>query len=311
VLGPVGLIRPRWSWPDLRPVLRFGAKFQAVTVTALVRDQGLNVGIALVAGVSTLGVWNLAWRVLQVPLMVFGTLNRIGYPTMARLLGAGQDPKPVIERGIAALAVVTGGIMVAVTGFAPALPLVLGSGWEDVPAVLLWAGIAMACSFPIYSSSYGYLFATDAGGTVIVTAVAGTVTWLTVALILVPSVGAPGAGIGWCAAAAVQFAIFIPRLTARSGAAVAASLGVPTATAVAAAAGGWLVADAAGGSLLAGLAGLAAGELCLFLVLAMLARGALRDTRLIVGDGWRGLAARIAPARPAVEPAAPASPQVP
>jgi O-antigen/teichoic acid export membrane protein len=311
VLGPVGLVRPRWSWPDLRPMLRFGAKIQAVTVTALVRDQGLNVGIAIVAGVATLGVWNLAWRVLQVPFMVFGTLSRIGFPTMARLLGAGQDPKPVIERGIAALAVVTGGIMVAVTGFAPALPVVLGKGWGDVPAVLLWAGIAMACAFPIYSSSYGYLFATDAGGTVLIGAVAGTAAWLTVALVLVPFVGAPAAGIGWCAYAAVQLAIFIPRVSARTGAAVAASVGVPTATAVVAAAGGWLVARAAGGSLVAGLAGAIVGETVLFAVLALLARGALRDTRLIVGDAWSGLGARIAPARRAVEPPVPASPQVP
>ncbi|HKP90992.1 MAG TPA: oligosaccharide flippase family protein, partial [Thermoleophilaceae bacterium] len=232
-LGPVGLVRPRWSWPHLRPLLRFGAKFQAVTVTNLVRDQGLNVGIAVVGGVSTLGVWNLAWRVLQAPYMVFGTLSRIGYPTMARLLGAGQDPKPVVERGIAALSVVTGGIMVAVTGIAPALPVVLGSGWGDVPAVLLWSGIALILSLPIYLTSYGYLFATDRGGTVLTVAIAGTVVWLAVSLSLVPAVGAAAAGIGWCASALTQLVLLAPRVTAHSGAAVVRSIAVPTAAAVA------------------------------------------------------------------------------
>jgi O-antigen/teichoic acid export membrane protein len=309
--GPVGLVRPRWSWPDLRPMLRFGAKFQAVAVTALVRDQGLNVGIAIVAGVATLGVWNLAWRVLQVPFMVFGTLGRIGYPTMARLLGAGQDPKPVIERGMAALAVVTGAMMVAVTGLAPALPVLLGDGWEDVPAVLLWAGIAMTCSLPIYLTSFGYLFATDGARTVLTTAIAGAAAWLTVALSLVSFLGAPAAGIGWCAAAATQLAILVPRMTARSGAAVARSLIVPTPAAVAAAAGGWLLADAAGGTIASGLLGLVAGEVLLFAVLAVAGRAPLRDTRLLVGDAWTNFLARVAPARAPVEPPVPASSRVP
>ena len=302
LLGPVGIIRPRWSWPDLRPLLRFGAKFQAVVVTNLAREQALNVGIAIVAGVSTLGLWNLAWRVLQGPFMVFGTLGRIGYPTMARLLGAGQDPKPVIERGVAALAVVTGGLMVAVTGFAPALPVLLGDGWGSVPAVLLWAGVAMICSLPVFLASSGYLFATDAGGTVLVATAAGAVAWLVVALSLVPFLGAPAAGIGWCAAAAVQLAVLVPRMSARSGAALGASLALPTATAVGAAAGGWLVARALGGSLLAGAAGLGAGELALFAVLALLARAALRDTRLIVRDAWTNVAAGVAPAQRRAEP---------
>jgi O-antigen/teichoic acid export membrane protein len=288
----VGLVRPRWSWPHLRPLLRFGAKFQAVVVTALVREQGLNVGIAIVAGVSTLGVWNLAWRVLQVPSMVFGTLGRVGFPTMARLLGAGQDPKPVMERGMAALAVVTGGMMVALTGFAPALPVLLGDGWGAVPAVLLWAAIAMICSLPIYLASFGYLFATDAGGTVVRVAVAGATVWLAVALSLVSSVGVAAVGIGWCASAVVQLAILTPRITALSGAAVAASLAVPTATAVAAAAAGWLVADAAGRTIASGFLGVAVGELLLFGVLVVLGRPALRDTRLIVVDAIGNFGAR-------------------
>ena len=311
ILGPVGLVRPRWSWPDLRPLLRFGAKFQAVVVTNMARDQGLNVGVAIVAGVSTLGVWNLAWRVLQVPFMVFSTVCRIAFPTMSRLVGAGQDPKPVIERGTAALAVATGGMMVALIGFAPALPVLLGHGWGSVPAVLLWAGLGMICSLPVFLASYGYLWATDAGGTVLAVVVAGAVVWLTVALSLVSSVGAPAVGIGWCASALTQLAILVPRITARSGADVAASIAVPTPAAIAAGVGGWLLADATGGSIASGVAGLAAGELALFAVLFLLDREAVRDTRLLVGDAWGNLAARIAPSRRRVEPPVAAPTHVP
>jgi O-antigen/teichoic acid export membrane protein/glycosyltransferase involved in cell wall biosynthesis len=306
-LGPIGLVRPRWSWPDLRPLLRFGLKFQALVFTALVRDQGLNLGIAIVGGVSTLGIWNLASRVLQVPAMVFGTLVRIGYPTMARLLGAGQDPKPVIERGLAAVAVVTGGMVVAVTGFAPALPVMLGHAWHDVPAVLLWAGIGIIGTFPITMMSNGYLFAIDAGAAAVKAAVASAAAWLVVALSLVPSVGAPAAGIGWCAAAAVQFVILTRTTGARSGAAVATSLALPTLAAAGAAAAGWLVASAAGRSLGAGLLGLATGELVLLGVLGVAARSALGDTRLLVRDAIGGFAASVGGGEAPYEEPAPAA----
>jgi O-antigen/teichoic acid export membrane protein/glycosyltransferase involved in cell wall biosynthesis len=292
-LGPVGLVRPRWSWPDLRPLLRFGAKFQALVVTSLARDQGLNVGIAVVAGVSTLGVWNLAWRVLQVPLMVFHTVGRIGYPAMSRLLGAGQDPKPVLERGIAAVTAVMATVVVAVSGFAPALPVLLGRGWNDVPEVLLWAGIGMTVGFPITVMGNGYLFAIDAGGAAVRAAITSAIAWLAVALSLAPAIGAPAAGIGWCAGAAFQLAILTRATRARSGAAVASSVIPPTLASAAAAAAGWLVARAAGGSVPAGLLGLAAGELLLLAALAVAARTALADTRVLATDALRGIATRV------------------
>jgi O-antigen/teichoic acid export membrane protein len=211
---------------------------------------------------------------------------------MARLLGAGQDPKPVIERGVAALAVITGAMMVALTGFAPALPVLLGDGWDAVPAVLLWAGIGMTLSLPLYLTSSGYLFATDAGGLVVKTAAAGAAVYLAVALGLVASVGAPAAGIGLCAGGAVQLVYLVPRMTARSGAAIGASLALPTAAAVAAAVAGWLVARAAGGSLAAGALGIAAGEAILLGALAVAGRSALGDTRVILGDAVRNFGAR-------------------
>lgn len=283
-LGPVGLMRPRWSFDRVRPLLRFGAQFQGNVMVAFARDQGLNVGIAAIAGIATLGVWNLAWRVLQMPLMVFATLGRIGYPTMARLLGSGQDPRPVIERGTAAIAVVTGVVMVAVTGFAPALPVLVGDSWDAVPAVILWAGIATIAVHPLQLTSKGYLFAAGAGGAVIVSTALGAAVWLGVALPLVPELGAPAAGLGWCASAVAQLAYLVPRTARESGAAIVSHLAVPTVAGVAAAAAGWLAADAAGRSLGAGFLGLAAGELLLLTALVLLARGAVRDTRTVLGD---------------------------
>ena len=309
--GPVGIVRPRWSWTDVRPLLRFGAKFQAVVVIALARDQGLNVGIALVAGVATLGVWNLTWRVLQVPFMVFGTLGRIGYPTMARLLSGGHDARPVIERGVAAITVVTAGIVVALAGLAPALPALVGAGWSDVSAVLLWAGIGMIAGTPIFLACSGYLFAANAPGVVLAASVGSAVAWVAVALPLAPSLGAPAAGIGWCAGAVVMLAVLVPGVTRVSKARVTASFVGPAGTGIAATAIAWLVARAAGRSVPAGLLGAVLGEALLFAGLVAFAPRGLRDTRVILREALASFRGRIA--RPRVpltaEPPAHAPPQ--
>ncbi|HEX2104153.1 MAG TPA: oligosaccharide flippase family protein, partial [Solirubrobacteraceae bacterium] len=281
-LGPVGPLRPRWSWPSVRPLLGFGARYQGAVVVGIVRDQSLNVGIALIAGIAALGVWNLAWRVLQIPLMVFGALGRIGFPAMARLLEAGHDPRPVIERGAAALAVLSGAMMVAFVAFAPALPVVLGPDWHDVPAVLLWSGLAVMAILPVALGSSPYLFASGSAGTVVLAASLGAVVWLAVALPLVPSLGAPAAAIGWCAGAIVQLAVLATRTIARTGAALGTSVGVPLATGIAAVAAAWLVTDAAGRTVGGGALGLLAGEALLFGTLLALRLPAMRDTRGLV-----------------------------
>lgn len=293
-MGPVGLLRPRWSWPDLRPLLAFGAQFQAALVIGLVRDQSLNVGIAALAGTATLGVWNLGWRVLQIPFMVFGTFGRIAFPAMARVVNAGEDPRPAIERAAAAVAVLGGAMLAGLVGFAPALPVVLGPGWEDVPAVLLWSGLAMIASFPIVLGGTPYLFAAGAGGPVVRAAIAGAVIWLAVAFVLAPSLGAPAAGIGWCAGTLVQVPLLARAAAARSGAALTRSAGLPIAVGLAAAAAGWGAADAAGGTIAAGILGIAVGEAILLLALLLLRRPALRDTRGLLADavaGWKARAA--------------------
>jgi O-antigen/teichoic acid export membrane protein len=292
--GPLGLLRPRWSWSLLRPLLGFGAKFQATAVLQIVREQGLNVGIAAVAGVATLGVWNLAWRVLQVPNLLFMTVGRISFPMMSRMLGAGEDPRPVIERSIAVLSALTGALIVALVGFAPALPAIVGPGWDDVPAVILWSGVALVLSAPIAIGTAGYLFAADSAGSVAVATVASTVAWFGVGLPLLPELGAPAMGIGWVAANVVNGGILWRQTAARTGAAIGAHVAAPTAIGLAAVATGWLLAHRVDDDLLGGILGLAAGELVLLGGLAALSRPALRDTHVLVARALRSF--RRAPA---------------
>lgn len=288
-IGPLGLLRPRLSWRHTRPLLRFGAKFQATTVVTLVRLQGLNVLVAAVAGVATLGVWNLAWRVLQVPIVLLTAVNRVAYPAMARLFGAQADPRATVERALMTLAVLTGAVGVALVAFAPALPTLIGEDWGDVPAVLLWSGVALAVSAPVTVVAAGYLFAADDPGAVAVAALASTIAWFGVTAPLLPVVGAPAVGIGWIVGGVVD-GVLLGRAAARhSGAAIARSLAAPTAVALAAIGTAWLLADGAGADLLSGALGAVAGELLMLAGCAVFCRGALDAARSLLSLGLRGL----------------------
>ncbi len=282
-MGPVGLLRPRWSWSVVRPLLSFGAKVQVVVVVAIVREQGLNVAVAAIAGVGALGVWNLAWRVLQVPFTLFAAVGRIAYPAMSRLLAAGEDPRPVIERGLATVAVATAFILVGIVSFAPALPTLVGRAWGDVPATLLWSSLAMIVGAPTYVVIVGHLYAADDVGTVVRAVLAQTMCWFAVSLPLISSIGPPAIGLGWVAGAAVNAVILARQAIRRTAAAVGASLAAPTGIAILAGALGWLTASAGTETVLRGLLGAAVGELVLVGGLTLVRRALLRDTyRLLV-----------------------------
>jgi O-antigen/teichoic acid export membrane protein len=314
-MGPLGLVRPRWSWPLVRPLLGFGAKFQATALLQLGREQGMNVAVAAIAGIATLGVWNLAWRVAQVPNLLFMIVGRVAFPAISRMLEAGHDPRRAIERGLAALAALTGLVVVGIVGFAPAIPALVGDAWHDVPAVLLWSGLGLIVAAPITVAATGYLFAVGEAGAVAMATLASAVAWFGVTLPLLSRFGAPAVGVGWLAAGIVSSAYLWRRMAVRTGAAIAAHLARPTAVALAAAVSGWLVADRARDGAVAGVLGLAGSELILVAGLMLVSRPALRDIRSLAAQALSPLRARhtIAPPvrSPAPESAAHAPPQGP
>jgi O-antigen/teichoic acid export membrane protein len=270
----------------------FGLMFQATVVLQIAREQGVNVAIAAIAGIATLGVWNLAWRILQIPNLLFLAVARVAYPAMSRLLGTGEDPRAVIERGLAATAAVTGIVIVGLVGFATALPVLIGDSWGDVPTVLLWTGVALIVSAPLTVSTAGYLYAAGAPGAVAMATALSSVMWLGVGIPLLPSLGAPAMGIGWAAAAMVSTAVLWRATAARVRPAIAASVTAPTAVALVATGAGWLVAQRASDNLIGGILGLAVGEALVLVGLAILSRPALRDSRSLIAQGLDSLRVR-------------------
>ena len=98
---PSARLIPSLSWARVKPLLGFGFRYQAVGIATFLRDQGTNAAIAVFAGVSALGVWSVALRILQIPLLLITSLWRISYPGMSRLVAAKEDVGPTIERVVA------------------------------------------------------------------------------------------------------------------------------------------------------------------------------------------------------------------
>ncbi|MEA2438664.1 MAG: hypothetical protein QOH76_88 [Thermoleophilaceae bacterium] len=288
ILGPLGLVRPRWDWAAVRPFMGFGVKVQAANLVLLVRDQGMNIAVATIAGVATLGVWNLAWRVLQVPYVLFATVGRVAYPAMSRLLAADEDPRPVIERGLGTVCLASALLLVGIVGFAPALPTIVGDAWNDVPESLLWAALGLVIGAPTTVVTSGYLYAVDAVGATIRFVLLQAVAWFAVTLPLLDSVGAPAVGIGWVAGATLNLALISRTGRRRTGARYARSLAAPTALGVLGGAIGWSLAVAGDGTVLAGLAGAAVGELTLIGGLAVVRPSVLRETYALLRRSMRG-----------------------
>lgn len=287
-VGPLGFVRPRWSWTRMRPLVGFGAKFQATGVLAMVRDQGLNVGVASIAGVASLGVWNLAYRILRVPVLIITTAARVSYPAMSRVLSSGRDPRAAIERAVETVAVAIAIVLVALVGFTPAaLPALVGPGWEDVPDAILWSSLGMMIEAPVVVATIGYLYATDRPGTVARAVGAQALVWFAVALPLVPALGAPAVGVGAVPAAVVLATMVGRRVAQLTGAAILRRLAPTAALATAAGGAGWIIAASGPETVLQGVLGLAGAEALLLGGLGIAKPALLRRTWALAARGAR------------------------
>ena len=292
-VGPGGFVRPRMSWQHVRPVISFGAQIQLNALLVVARDQTINVLVAALAGVATLGVWSLAYRVLQVPTLIVTTVARVMFPLASHSVRIGQDPRPLIERTIGVTAVALGVTVAPLAGLLPAaLPAILGPEWRDVSATLLWSALALLLTAPVLASTFGYLHAMGHPRTTAAGIAAQAVVWLAVTAALLPSLDATAVGVGAVPAALAIVIVVGRRAAALSGAAIVRSLAAPMSAGIAALAVGWIVGLAGPESVGWGVVAAAVAEVTLLASLALAARGALGDTLRLVRRGLRRGAAQ-------------------
>ncbi|HEV2061040.1 MAG TPA: oligosaccharide flippase family protein [Solirubrobacteraceae bacterium] len=277
-LAPEGRLPPSTSLAGSRSLLAFGVRFQAVDLVGVVRDQGVNVGTAIIAGLSTLGLWTLAMRILQIPLLLFESLWRVSYPAMSQLIGTGENPKRVMERGVKLAAVATGLLMSALVSSTPALvPGVFGERWTDAAVAIPAACLGLQINGPISAAAAGYLFASGHVGVVLRSAVAQLIAFFAVAFSLLPLLGVAAVGLGYFAASVAEACIFVTVIRRRAGASLAPPLLPVVAIAVGASAAGWFITAAEEPTLAMALRGALLGAAIYVVAIVLLQRGAATD----------------------------------
>jgi O-antigen/teichoic acid export membrane protein len=243
-------------------------------VASLVRDQGLNLLAASLGGLTVLGIWSLASRVLQGVLFVFTSLFRVSFPAVARLVESGEDPRSSVQRALSLSTIITGFAVVAIGGCAPALvPFAFGDRWHGVVAVLPWAAAGLVVAGPVATTAVSFLYARGEPRTVLNSVLAHSAAWYLVAVPLIPTLGAEALGIGWAVGCAVDVTV-LARALARHGIRVAPFSGPPAVAAALAGAAAWLIAAAMGPTLLGVAASLAGGEVA-YLAVMLAVRPAL------------------------------------
>jgi O-antigen/teichoic acid export membrane protein len=269
---PAGIIRPHFSWRRIRSLLSFGVRFQATNATWLARDQGLNVSLAAVAGVSTLGLWSLANRVLQVPSLFIQTLFRVSFPTMSRLVAAKEDVAPLIERAVGMVAVGSGIILTGLVGSAPGLfPGLFGEQWQGASQIMPGVCLSIMIAAPVSVSAQGYLYAVGDASAVLRASTFETIALFAATLPLVLVLGIRGIGLGFLIAAVVETYALRRTMLQLTRMDLVRPLLVPVAAFIVSAAAGWLVSDLGGADLASGLVG-GACSLVLFVALLTVSR---------------------------------------
>jgi polysaccharide transporter, PST family len=256
LLSPVGWIRAQWDWGRLRSLLAFGVLFQARGLVALARDEGLNIGIVAIAGLSTLGMWALASRIMQIPFWVFSALWRVSYPAMARLNRAGAELGPTVDNLAGTTSLLAVGVLAPLSGVADQLITGLfGQKWEPAAAIIPWASAGLMVSGPISVACSGFLYAMNDSRTPLRATVANAVVWLSASFVIINPVGPAAVGIGWLLGSLTEALIFSRAVRARSKARLWPACVLPLSLAVPTALAGRAAETAAGSGLVGALVG--------------------------------------------------------
>jgi O-antigen/teichoic acid export membrane protein len=305
----VSLAGRHWLLPSfrgaaaLRPVIVFGLRFQGVSLAGMLREQGLNGGVAALSGVGTLGLWTLTKRLLELPALMFEPLHRVSFPVLSHMLAAKQDPAKMLDRGVAVASTASGIVLVAMGASAPELvPFVFGEQWREVGHIIPWICAALLVAGPLSVVAVGFLYASDAPSVVLRATILHSLMLFAVAFSLLPVLGPMAIGMGSLSGAIVDAAIMAHAIQQRSSSRPLDGLLPTLAVAAVAGAAGFAVVAVSGPGVLTGIeAGLAAAGVYTA-VLALVRRAVVLDTLKLIGDAVRsGLTRERGPAAPAAE----------
>jgi O-antigen/teichoic acid export membrane protein len=249
VLSPTGFLLPSVEFSRLRPILGFGLRFQVVNASHLACDAVLIAGIGAIGGITVLGLWNFAFRILRVPYLLFEAMWHVGFPSFSRLQDApgDQDVGGLLERTVATVAVAVVAVLCPLVACSPALvPLLFGDVWADASLILPGSALALGVYGPIGISGYAYLYARGDSTTALQgSLISNTVRWGTT-FALLPGIGVAAIGIGWAAGAFSELPLVAIRTRRASGARLVRRVLRPAIAGSLTATAGWIIADSLG-----------------------------------------------------------------
>lgn len=292
VLLPEGRIAPVPSWTKVKKLLGFGFRYQAVALLEMLRDQGVNIAVATFGGVAVLGLWSVAWRILQIPYSLFVALWRVSFPGMSRLVAAKEELGSTIERVIALVAIGTGAVVAPLAASSSAwIHVLIGAKWAEAAAAIPPACLAMAFGVPISVALAGYLWAMGCASVPLRATLYGLPVMALILVALVPLIGVVAAGLAYIASALVESVFFVIAARRMTTFRIGGRLAIPVLLATVSAACGWLVAHWVGPDLVGALSS-SATSLAIFVGgLAAVHRTDLTDAWTLVGRGLRGAVA--------------------
>ena len=255
----------------------------------LLRDQGVNVVVALVGGVAVLGLWSVAWRILQIPYSFFVALWRVSFPGMSRLVAAGEDVGGTIERVIALVAVGTGALVAPLAASAAAwIHVLIGAKWAGAASAIPPSCLAMALGVPISVALAGYLWAIGAASVPLRATLVGIPAMALILVPLLPCVGVVAVGFAYVANALIESIIFVRASRRTVSFSIRNRLPTTVLIAIVSASCGWSVARWIGPDLAGALASSAVAIGVYLGGLAVVQRAELKDAVRLIARGLRG-----------------------
>jgi O-antigen/teichoic acid export membrane protein len=289
---PEGRVAPVPSWTRVRALLGFGFRYQAVGLLGMVRDQGVNIVVAAFGGVAVLGLWSVAWRILQIPYSFFVALWRVSFPGMSRLVAAEEEVGPTIERVIGLVAIGTGVLVAPLAASAsPWIHVLIGAKWAEAASALPPACFAMAFGVPISVALAGYLWAIGSASIPLRATLFGLPAMAVILLALIPLIGVVAVGLAYIASALVESILFVRGARRTTTFKIGTRLGIPVSLATVSGACGWLVAHWVGPDLAGALSSSAVAIVLFVAGLAAIHRADLTDARTLIARGLRGAVA--------------------
>jgi O-antigen/teichoic acid export membrane protein len=197
VVGWSLLVPSLTRYRDVLGVMGFGIRFSLTLLVNTLYEQIKNVVIVLVAGTSTLGLWSLASRILQIPYLMHTPINQLAFPAFSQLHAAARDLRPVIERvtrlSFVASTLTLPAFLVAIPGM---ISVLFGSQWTD--AALIFPGVicAIFIGLPITAPCIQLLYAMGRASDVLRVTVLGLLLNLASIAFLLWLVGVSGIGFG-------------------------------------------------------------------------------------------------------------------